>query len=112
MIERELSDTRRIRGESDGLFRIKDEVPPNVVRGTRDIFVGTTVETDTDINQLRFLHTPQHKVEVATAMNSHNDLLAFMDQARELCPSLVTILVQDWQNHDEQSSIIGQRRSW
>ena len=112
LVERELMDTRRLRGESNGLFREKDGAPPSVVRGTHDIYAGTTVENETDISQLKYLHMPPHKVEVSYAMNNHDDLLAFTDQARELCPSLVTILVQDWQNHDEQSSIIGQRRSW
>ena len=103
MVERELNDTRRDRGESDGLFNEKDEVPPNVVRGTHDIFAGSQVEAANDLSQLRFMHTPQYKVEAAHAIKNHDDLLAFMDQAREQGHSFVTHLVEDWQNHDERT---------
>ena len=74
-----------------------------MVRGTHDIYAGTTVESETDISQLKYLHTPPHKVEVSYAMNNHDDLLAFTDQARERFYSLVTLLVQDCQNYDEST---------
>ena len=96
-------DTRRLRGESNGLFREKDGAPPSVVRGTHDIYAGTTVENETDTSQLKDLHTPPHKVEVSYAMNNHDDLLAFTDQARKRFYSLVTLLVQDWQNYDQST---------
>ena len=49
------------------------------------------------------MHTPQYKVEAAHAIYNHDDLLAFMDQAREQSHSFVTHLVEDWQNHDERT---------
>ena len=95
VVERELNDTRRDRGESDGLFNEKGEVPPNVVRDTHDIFAGSQVEAASDLGQLRFMHTPPYKVEAAHAIKNHDELQAFMDQAREQCQSFVKHLVED-----------------
>ena len=103
MIEQELSETRRNRGESDGLFNEKDAVPTNVVRSTHDIFAGSQVETGDDLGQLKFLHTPQYKVEAAHVIQNQAQLVTFTDQAREQCHLYVTRLVEDWQTYDERT---------
>ena len=75
-----------------------------MVRAPYDIFVGTPVDYTDDISQLKYLNAPQYKVEVANKMSSYDELLAFTDQARSQCASLVTLVIQEWQNHDKNKA--------
>ena len=58
VVDAKLSETLLARGESDELFKTGTVVPAEVVRSTRDMFVGSSTEVTNDISQLKFLHAP------------------------------------------------------